>query len=74
MSGPATNEVVVQLDTIGSMLTHSVDELLKARHALRALQELFLPHGDVTVDAGQIWHVLETIDDHLHNALGKLGD
>lgn len=57
-----------------TLVEHAISQLHSAQKLLRKLQEQFVPHGDKVVDAGAVWHALETIDDRLHDALGALGD
>jgi hypothetical protein len=59
---------------VAELIDEAVSELQTAQRLLVELQHMFLPHGEKTVDAGRVWHRLETIDDRIHNALSKLGD
>jgi hypothetical protein len=64
---------------IAELCDEAVGELKVAQRLLAELQRPYAPAtwgaGTLTtVDVEQLWHRLESIDDRIHNALGKLGD
>lgn len=59
---------------VARLVDDAISELHMAQRLLRTLQDRFVPGGDMTVDAMDVWHRLEAIDDRLHNALAKLGE
>ncbi len=71
-------ELTANGENISAGAAQKIDEaigrLLDAQRMVCALQEQFVPFGDMTVDACTIWNKLETIDDRLHEALSKLGN